>query len=283
MTDDGSVEATADSTVGCIALPYKSIAIDVTNGGGTMSQPQPQQSVGITKSVGGITYYCPLAGTPTPSPTPTKTATPSVMPLQTATSTPTGTVSPSPTPTKTATPSVTPLQTATSTPTGTVSPSPTPTKTATPGLTATNTPVTPSPTATNTPVSPTPTQVSCTPDAQGSYGYESPPNNFVALVNHRTICPGVLVKVWYKPPSQSTSVGIQILMDKTLMPGEFEDEMVLEGDTWTYSFVARASAPCQLGCSQGAPNVPDTSLINLDINFVYVDGSGPHLDSVPFK
>lgn len=222
-------------------------------------------------------------GTPSATPTPKATSTLSNTPTATSTGTqtPLPTIAKTPTPGATATNTpVTPGPTSTNTP---VTPQATPTNTpVTPSPTPTNTPVTPSPTATNTPT-PTPTQVSCTPDAEGSYGYEMPPNNFEALINHLTICPGVTVNVYYKPPSQSTSVGIQILMDQTLMPGEFEDSMVLVGDTWTYSFVARASAPCQLGCSQGAPNVPDTSLTRLAINFVYTDGSGPHLQSIPFK
>jgi hypothetical protein len=111
-----------------------------------------------------------------------------------------------------------------------------------------------------------------------------PPNNFEALINHLLICPDVPVNIRYKPPSQSTSVTIQVLMDKTTMPSfAQEDSMIKVGDTWTYSFVARASAPCEIGCPQGAPNVPDTSINRLIINFFYTDGSGVHQQTVPFK
>jgi hypothetical protein len=112
-----------------------------------------------------------------------------------------------------------------------------------------------------------------------------PPNGFEALINHLTICPGVSVSVSYKPPSPSTAVTIQIVMDRTTIPSYAqEDPMAKVGDAWVYNFTARSFAPCEQNpsCGQGEM-AADTSLSHLHINFSYTDGSGMHQQSVPFK
>lgn len=286
---------------GCVELTHSLVVPNVSSG--SAGNMQPIQPSGALKTENGVRIYCP-PGASTPSPTSAATGTATV--TNTATASPSATSSAgttaSPTRTNTNTPTGTaqPTQTSTMTPSPTAtvtigpgSPTPTqvtssPTATATPTFSPTATPTTATPTSTPTPTpSPTPTQtqVSCTPDPAGSYGYESPPNNFEALVTHLTICPGVSEGVQYKPPTNATSVMIQVWMDKTQMPSNAQEAaMVKVGDTWTFSFTARTSAPCEGDPSCGpGQTAPDTSLVKLYIQFRYVDASGSHTQLQRFK